>query len=57
MRETEMQLQQKNYSLEKAIALLGKVGIGEARIGNVIVEIDTELNQETKSMLNLFSGH
>lgn len=57
MRETEMLLGQKNYSLEKAIALLGKVGIGEARIGNTSIEIDTELDQETKLMLNLFSGH
>lgn len=57
MRETEMLLQQKNYSLEKAIALLGKVGKGEARIGSVSVEIDTELDQETKSILILFSGH
>lgn len=57
MRETEMLLGQKNYSLEKAIMLLGKVGIGEARIGNTNIEIDTELDQETKSMLSLFSGH
>lgn len=57
MRETEMILQQKNYSLEKAIALLGKVGTGEARIGSTILEIDTELDQETKSLLALFSGH
>jgi len=57
MQETEMILKQKNYSLEKVIALLGKVGKGEARIGNTILEIESELDQETKSILNLFSGH
>ena len=57
MRETEMILKQKNYSLEKVTALLGKVGKGEARIGNTILEIESELDQETKSILNLFSGH
>lgn len=57
MRETEMLLKQKNYSLEKTIALLGKVGTGEVRIGNTILEIDTELDQQTKSILDFFSGH
>jgi len=57
MQETEMILKQKNYSLEKVIVLLGKVGKGEARIGNTILEIESELDQETKSILNLFSGH
>jgi len=57
MKETEKILQEKHYSLGKAITLLGKVGKGYARIGNVQIEIDTELNQETKSLLNLFSGH
>ena len=57
MRETEMILKQKHYSLEKAIILLGKVGKGEARIGSTVLEIDSELDQETKSLLNLFSGH
>ena len=57
MHETEVMLKKKNYSLGKAIALLGKVGTGQARIGNTSLDIDSELDQETKSVLNLFSGH
>lgn len=57
MRETERILKQKKYSLQKAISLLGKVGEGQARIGNTLIDMDADLDQDTKELLALFSGH
>lgn len=57
MKEAERILKSKNYSLEKAIEMLGKVGQGEIRVGNVSLEVDSELNQETQLLLELFVGH
>lgn len=56
-KETERILNVAGYSLEKAIAILGKVGEGEARIGDAIIRIDSELDQETELLLKLFGGH
>lgn len=57
MKEAERILKSKNYSLEKAIEMLGKIGQGEIRIGNVFLEVDSELDQETQLLLELFTGH
>jgi transposase len=57
MKETERKLSQKNYSLEKAIEMLAKVGQGTIRIGKAELEIDSELDKETKSILKIFVGH
>jgi len=57
MKETERMLKEKNYSLEKAIEILGKVGQGEMRIGKIQMAIDSELDQEAQSILELFVGH
>lgn len=57
MKETERILAKKNISLTKAIEILGKVGQGEARIGKLKLPIDSELGQEAKTILQLFSGH
>ena len=57
MKEAERYLKSKNYSLENAIEMLGKVGQGEVRIGNVSLEVDSELDPEAQSLLELFTGH
>ncbi len=57
MKETERILKQEQCSLEKAIEALGRIGQGEVRIGNVQLEIDSELDQEAQSILKLFEGH
>ena len=57
MKETERILNQKHYTVEKAIEILGTVGQGKIRIGNVHLEVDSELDQEAQSILELFSGH
>ncbi len=57
MKEAERILKSKNYSLEKAIEMLGEVGQGEVRIGNVSLEVDFELDPEAQSLLELFTGH
>lgn len=56
MKETERILIQKGYSLEKVIEILGKIGQGKTRIGNVELEIDSELDQEEQSVFKLFQG-
>lgn len=56
-REAEYILKKKSCSLQKAISLLGKVGEGQARIGNTLVDMDADLDQTTKELLALFSGH
>lgn len=57
MKEAEKILNQKKYTVEKAIEILGKVGEGEVRIGNIEVEMDSELEPEAQTILNLFGGH
>lgn len=57
MKESERILHSNSCSLEKAIEVLGKVGQGQMRLGNTSLEIDSELDQETKSILGLFTGH
>lgn len=57
MKETEEILRRKNFSLEKAIEILGKVGQGEIRIGHTRLELDSELDQEVRTILNLFKGY
>jgi len=57
LREAENTLSKKKYSIEKSIEVLGKVGQGEVRIGNVKIEIDSELDYEAETILKLFKGH
>lgn len=57
MRETERILSQRQYSIEKAVNLLSQVGRGKIRIGRTTVELESELDEETQSLLNLFAGH
>lgn len=57
MKEAERILKMKNYSLEKTIEILGKIGQGEMRIGKVQMTIDSELDEEAQSLFELFMGH
>lgn len=57
MRETERYLKKINCSLEQAIELLGKVGQGKVRVGNVELTTESELEPTTQLILNLFEGH
>ena len=57
MKEAERILIQKHYTVEKAVEILGTVGQGKIRIGNVQLEIDSELDQDAQSILKLFTGH
>jgi len=57
MKKAEKILNQKEYSLEKTVEIMGKVGEGEIRIGNTKMPLESELNQETKDILKLFLGH
>jgi len=57
MKETEKILNRKQYSLEKTIEVLGTVGQGKTQIGNVSLDIESALDQETQSILQLFTGH
>ena len=57
MRETEKILQTKGYSLEQAIELLNKVGEGKIKIGKTITCLESELDEESASILKLFVGY
>jgi len=57
MKAAETILSRKRYSLERTIEILGRVGQGKTRIGNICLDIDSELDQETQSILQLFTGH
>ncbi|MDP4011689.1 MAG: IS1634 family transposase [Candidatus Roizmanbacteria bacterium] len=57
MKEAEKILKRKNYTIEKTIEIIGKVGEGEIRIGNTKMPLESELNQDTKDILKLFLGH
>lgn len=57
MKETERILLKAQFSIAKAIEVLGKVGQGQIRIGKVQMDLDSELDQESQSILKLFEGH
>ncbi|MBI2118763.1 MAG: IS1634 family transposase [Elusimicrobia bacterium] len=57
MKETEIQLQKINCTIEKAIELLGKVGQGKVRVNNVTLAAESEVDELTQSILDLFAGH
>lgn len=57
MKESEHILKKKGYTIEKAVEILGKVGQGEIRIGNIKVETDSEIDSETQTIIKLFEGH
>lgn len=57
MKESEKILKQKNYTIEKAVEIIGKVGEGEIRIENTKMPLESELNQDAKDILKLFLGH
>lgn len=57
MKEAEKIVNRKKYTIEKTIEIMGKVGEGEIRIGNIRMPIEMELNQESKDILKLFLGH
>ncbi len=57
MKETETRLRKLNCSLEKAMELLGQVGQGKVRVGNVVLTVESEVNGMAQSILDLFSGH
>lgn len=57
MKEAEKILNQKKYTIEKTIEIMGKVGEGEIRIGSTKMPLESELNQESKDILKLFLGH
>ncbi len=57
MRETERYLKKIHYSLEQAIELLGKIGQGKVKVGRVELITESEIEQTTQQILNLFQGH
>ncbi len=57
MKEAERHLKKIDCSLEQAIELLGKVGQGKVRVGKVELITESELEQRTQQILNLFMGH
>lgn len=57
MKETEKYLTKIDYSLEKAIELLGRVGKGTVRIGKVELVTESELDPDTQLIHSLFEGH
>ena len=57
LKETETILRKIHYSLEKTIEILSGIGQGKTRIGNVILDIDSELTDEAQEILRLFEGH
>ncbi len=57
MKESEKILNRKKYTIETTIEIMGKVGEGEIRIGDIKLPLESELNQEEKDILQLFLGH
>ena len=57
LKETETQLRKLNCTVEKAMELLGQVGQGKVRVGNVMLTAESEVNELTLSILKLFAGH
>ena len=54
LKETEQRLKTKGFSLKEAIELLEKVGQGKIKLDKVELEIDSEVDQKTKGILELF---
>lgn len=57
LKESERILTSQGYSLTRTIEILGKVGEGEVKVGNVKLPMESELSIETQSILKLFKGH
>ena len=57
VKETEKILSFKGYSLYRVIEVLGKVGEGEVRVGNINLPMDSELSEEAQLILKLFEGY
>jgi len=57
MKEAERVLKLAGYSLKQAIELLSRVGTGKVRVGKVTLELETDLDNEIITILNLFVGH
>lgn len=57
LKETEMQLEKIHCTIEKAIELLGKVGQGKVQVNNVMLLAESEVDELTQSILDLFAGH
>lgn len=57
MKEAERILATEGYSLTQAIELLGQVGEGKVQVGKTSIELESELSNETSSILELFMGH
>jgi len=57
LKQTETILRKIHYSLEKTIEILSEVGQGKVRVGNVILDIESELTNEAQEILRLFEGH
>lgn len=53
MKVAEKILAKKTISLNHAIELLSKVGQGQTKVGNIILETESEVNKEIKTILNL----
>lgn len=57
MKETERVLREGGYSLARTIELLGRLGEGKIQFGKAEVELEAELDDETRSILKLFAGY
>lgn len=57
MKETERILKSKGHSLETAIERLAKVGEGQVRVGKVTLPLEDDIDDVTKSIIDLFLGH
>jgi hypothetical protein len=57
LKQTEAILRKIHYSLEKTIEILSEVKQGKVRIGNVILDIESESTNEAQEILRLFEGH
>jgi transposase len=57
MKETERIIKPTNISLTRTIELLGKVGQGETRIGNVTFLIESELSTEASTIIQRIKKH
>lgn len=53
MKEAEAVLRGGGCSLERAIELLSQVGEGKVQLGKAVVELEGELDDETRSILSL----
>lgn len=56
-KEVERMLSSQGYSLTQVIEILGKVGEGEVRVGNIKLPMDSQLSKEAQAILKLFKGY